>query len=187
MPVNLNALIRYKIIDTCLQNRRYGCTLEELRESCTEALQEERSDKITISTRTIQDDIRVLRGDTLGFNAPIINEDGKYKYSNSSYFIGAIPLSQKMQLQVIYNELIEAKKNKDDIEIDDLIKKIGVILGNRAPEQENSDSDIFYNTPPINGLLFFQPAPDYNRKPSGKEISLVWGDVFKVLEKVFEK
>ena len=40
MPVNRNALIRYRTIDKCLQNRRRKWTIENLIEACSEALYE---------------------------------------------------------------------------------------------------------------------------------------------------
>ena len=40
MPVNRNALIRYKTIDNCLRNRYRQWTLEDLIEACSEALYE---------------------------------------------------------------------------------------------------------------------------------------------------
>ena len=38
MPANRNALIRYKTIDKCLQNRYRRWTLEDLIEACSDAL-----------------------------------------------------------------------------------------------------------------------------------------------------
>lgn len=40
MPVNKNALIRYKRIDQCLRNTNRKWTLEDLVEECSEALYE---------------------------------------------------------------------------------------------------------------------------------------------------
>ncbi len=44
MPVNRNALIRYRTIDKCLQNRRQKWTIEDLIEACSEALYEYEGD-----------------------------------------------------------------------------------------------------------------------------------------------
>ena len=38
MPVNRNALIRYKTIDNCLRRRNRRWTLEDLIEACSDAL-----------------------------------------------------------------------------------------------------------------------------------------------------
>ena len=40
MPINRNALIRYKVIDSCLQNRYRKWTLESLIEKVSDALYE---------------------------------------------------------------------------------------------------------------------------------------------------
>jgi predicted DNA-binding transcriptional regulator YafY len=95
MPVNRNALIRYKTIDKCLQNRRRKWTLEDLIDKVSDALYEyEGIDKI-ISKRTIQADIQMMRSDKLGYNAPIIVTDKKYySYDDATYSITNIPLSE---------------------------------------------------------------------------------------------
>ena len=80
MPANLNALIRYNQIDKCLKNPFTDCTIYKLREVCSEALNEYRGINRLISERTIREDIRVMRSDILGFNAPIVFEDGRYIY-----------------------------------------------------------------------------------------------------------
>jgi hypothetical protein len=40
MPVNRNALIRYRTIDQCLRNRFKKWTLDDLMEACGDALYE---------------------------------------------------------------------------------------------------------------------------------------------------
>lgn len=40
MPVNKNALIRYKTIDRCLRNKYRRWTLDDLVEACSDALYE---------------------------------------------------------------------------------------------------------------------------------------------------
>ena len=40
MPANRNALIRYKTIDKCLQNRYRTWTLNDLIDACSDALYE---------------------------------------------------------------------------------------------------------------------------------------------------
>lgn len=89
MPKNFDALLRYHVIDACLQNNFYGCTLDFLAEKCTEALIEKgvNPDKNMISKRTIQDDIGKMRSDKLGYNAPIDVKSGKYFYTDRSFGI----------------------------------------------------------------------------------------------------
>ncbi len=96
MPVNRNALIRYKTIDKCLQNRYREWTLEDLIEACSEALYEYEGITKGISKRTIQLDIQMMRSDKLGYNAPIIVYDNKYyTYEDKGYSITNIPLTDQ--------------------------------------------------------------------------------------------
>ena len=78
MPINRNALIRYKTIDNCLQNRFRKWTLEDLIEACSDALYEYEGIDKGISKRQVQKDIQIMRSEKLGYNAPIIVEENKY-------------------------------------------------------------------------------------------------------------
>lgn len=96
MPVNRNALIRYKTIDSCLKNRRRKWTLEDLIEKVSDALYEYEGISKGISRRTIQADIQVMRSDKLGYNAPIIITEKKYyTYEDAEYSITNIPLNEQ--------------------------------------------------------------------------------------------
>lgn len=95
MPVNRNALIRYKTIDLCLQNRYRGWTLEDLIDACSEALYEYEGIDKGVSRRTIQMDIQLMRSDKLGYNAPIVVLGKKYyTYEDPNYSIMNIPVSE---------------------------------------------------------------------------------------------
>lgn len=96
MPVNRNALIRYRTIDQCLQNRFRKWTLDNLIEACSEALYEYEGIEKGVSRRSVQADIEMMRSDKLGYEAPIIVVDKKYyTYSDKGYSIANIPLSQQ--------------------------------------------------------------------------------------------
>lgn len=96
MPTNRNALIRYKTIDQCLQNRFRKWTLDDLIESVSDALYEYEGIDKGISKRTIQTDIQTMRSDKLGYNAPIIVKGKKhYTYENPKYSITNIPLTNQ--------------------------------------------------------------------------------------------
>jgi predicted DNA-binding transcriptional regulator YafY len=96
MPVNRNALIRYRTIDKCLQNRLRKWTIEDLIDACNEALAEFESIEKGISMRTIRMDINAMRSDKLGYNAPIIVKDKKYyTYEDADYSIANSPLSSQ--------------------------------------------------------------------------------------------
>ncbi|WP_338868776.1 WYL domain-containing protein [Spirosoma sp. SC4-14] len=94
MPVNRNALIRYKTLDACLRNRQRKWTLDALIEKVSEALFEYEGIDKGISRRTIQADLQMMRSDKLGYFAPIVVVDKKYyTYEDPTYSITNIPLS----------------------------------------------------------------------------------------------
>ncbi|GGB12967.1 helix-turn-helix transcriptional regulator [Puia dinghuensis] len=96
MPVNRNALIRYRTIDRCLQNRRRKWTIEDLIDACNEALYEYEGRRQSVSLRTIRLDLSAMRSDKLGYNAPIIVKDKKYySYEDPEYSITNIPLTDR--------------------------------------------------------------------------------------------
>src|SRR5690606_30710185 len=94
MAVNKLALIRYKTIDSCLQNRYRKWTLEDLIEKVADVLHEYEGITSGVSKRTIQADIQLMRSDKLGYNAPIIVTDKKYySYEDADYSITKAPIN----------------------------------------------------------------------------------------------
>lgn len=100
MPVNRNALVRFRTIDNCLKNRFKKWTLEDLIDACSDALYEYEGIDKGVSRRTVQADIEMMRSNKLGYEAPIIVVDKKYyTYSDKNYSITNIPLTnQDMQV-----------------------------------------------------------------------------------------
>ncbi len=92
MPQNKLALLRYRIIDKCLQNRFRKWTLDDLIEAVSDGLYEYEGIHSGVSKRTIQLDIQTLRSDKLGYHAPIkvverkfyVYEDPNYSITNSN-------------------------------------------------------------------------------------------------------
>ncbi len=96
MPVNRNALVRYRTIDNCLKNRQRRWTLEDLVDACSEALYEYEGIDKGVSKRSIQMDIQLMRSDKLGYNAPIVVMEKKYyTYDDPEYSITNIPLTDQ--------------------------------------------------------------------------------------------
>lgn len=109
MPINRNALIRYKVIDSCLQRRNRKWTLDDLIEAVSDALYEYEGMDKGISKRTIQADIQMMRSDKLGYYAPIVVVDKKYyTYEDPTYSITNIPLSETDLTKM--NEAVEMLK-----------------------------------------------------------------------------
>lgn len=124
MSINKNALIRYKTIDKCLQNKYRKWTLNNLIEACSDALYEYEGRVINVSKRTIQLDIQIMRSDKLGYNAPIVVYDKKfYKYEGEGYSITDIPLNENDMN--ILSETVEMLKQFKDFS---LFSELGGII-----------------------------------------------------------
>lgn len=94
MPVNKLALIRYKAIDRCLQNRYRKWTLDDLVAAVSDAVYEFEGIKSGVGKRTVQLDIQHMRSERFGFNAPIVVVDKKYyTYEDRDYSISNTPIS----------------------------------------------------------------------------------------------
>ena len=100
MPVNKNALLRYRTIDRCLQNRYRRWTLDDLIEACSDALYEFTGKSDSVSRRTVQLDIQKMRSEELGYCAPIVvRENRYYEYEDPDYSITDTPLTaQDMEM-----------------------------------------------------------------------------------------
>ncbi len=133
MPVNKNALIRYKTIDNCLRNRFRRWTLDDLVDAVSDTLYDMEGIP-GVSVRTIQNDIQVMRSDKLGYNAPIVVYNNKfYKYSDPNYSISDMPLSdedteliKKAVKMLKESELAGATQEMTDIlkKVEDRLNKI---------------------------------------------------------------
>lgn len=96
MPVSKNALIRYKTIDNCLRNHYRKWTLNDLIDACSDALSEFEGRDESLSRRTVQADIQMMRSDKLGYNAPIVVKENKYyTYADPDYSITNVPLTEQ--------------------------------------------------------------------------------------------
>jgi hypothetical protein len=147
MPVNLNALIRYKVIDTCLCNKQNSCDINFLIKKCSFALSESTGTTTSVSERTIRNDIRILRSDILGFNAPITVNNGIYMYSVDKFSIFNTAFNELELLIEIQNLLvdeIETIKNKN---VKYLLNKLATIT--KIPLPKNIEIKQGKSNPPI--------------------------------------
>lgn len=113
MATNKNALIRYRTLDKCLQNRGRKWTLDDLIMACSDALYEYEGKDTNLSKRTIQLDIQNMRSDKLGYNAPIEVYDRKYyRYSTPNFSITDIPLTD-IDLDILTESMEMLRQFKD--------------------------------------------------------------------------
>ncbi|MGY8952821.1 MAG: helix-turn-helix transcriptional regulator [Flavobacteriales bacterium] len=97
MPANKYALLRYRIIDKKIGDKRKPYpNLEDLRQSCEEALFNSNFERV--SSSTIEKDLRSMRTEEgLGYYAPIAYSK-KYKgyfYEEADYSIDSMPLNDE--------------------------------------------------------------------------------------------
>jgi len=135
MPVNLNALLRYKTIDKCLRNSLALSSIDYLMSQCSDALDDAIGRKSKVSERTIRNDIRILRSDILGFNAPIIVKDGIYKYSDNDYSIFETSFSEMKLIIEIQELLVEEFHNISNKNLPILLEKLSDITKENVSEE----------------------------------------------------
>lgn len=141
MPANLNALIRYKTINSCLYGGKRKWSVGELMEACSEALGESRGRYKTISERTVRDDLRVMKSDILGFNAPISQEKGLYFYSDPRFSILTLKITDDELAERILAILMGLRKEIQHPELESLIALLGD-LTRKTPEQPDLHEDM---------------------------------------------
>ena len=135
MPSNLNALLRYKTIDECLSNSFLECTIDVLILKCNEVLSEQQSNETNVSERTIRNDIRILRSDALGFNAPIIVKNGVYNYEVSGFSIFSRPVKEMELLIDIQTLLVEEFDNIQNPNLSHLIIALAELTNEKIPQK----------------------------------------------------
>ncbi|MEM6377662.1 MAG: WYL domain-containing protein [Bacteroidota bacterium] len=111
--MNKNALLRYRTIDKCLQNRQRRWTLGDLIDACSEALYEYEGKESPVSKRTVQLDIQLMRSDKLGYTAPIVVYEKKYyTYDDPDYSITDIPLTS-IDMEILTESVTMLRQFKD--------------------------------------------------------------------------
>lgn len=158
MPINKLALIRYKTIDSCLQNRNRKWTLDDLIEACSEALYEYEGIADGVSKRTIQLDIQNMRSEKLGYNAPIIVLDKKYyTYEEKNYSITNIPLTT--QDLGMLSEVVEVLKQFKGFNYFQELNGMVAKLEDKLYKQQHKGKSFidFEKNDLLKGLEFIQP------------------------------
>ena len=98
MATNKNAVLRYKILDSCFSNFYKKYFIDDLIKICSEKLSDHFGYEVSVSRRTILDDIKFMKS-LAGYDAPILSvQDGKkvyYQYEDHDFSILKKPLSTK--------------------------------------------------------------------------------------------
>lgn len=158
MPANKFALIRYKTIDECLQNKYKKWTLDDLVEACSEALYEYEGVKRGVSKRTIQLDLQTMRSSKLGYDAPIVVDDKKYyRYEDPKYSITHIPISNN-DLQTLGEAINMLKQFKGFAYYQELSAMVSKLEGNIYKQKHQGRMLIdFEKNELLKGLDWIEP------------------------------
>lgn len=178
MPTNRNALIRYKTINDCLSTGR-GYSIDELINACSDALAEYCGKYDRISERTVRDDIRTMRSDILGFNAPIILKNGFYFYSNHNYSLRNKLITDVDLIEKMIKFLINLRKKGTDPEIDSLLNRLQRVRIRTTSGPMGKEAGFDFEKPEgrIPGLLTFETRDRIVLKDPE------WGDIFRIILK----
>jgi len=143
MAINKNALIRYRTLDKCLQNRYRKWTLDDLIDACSDALYEYEGRMVNVSKRTVQLDIQMMRSDKLGYNAPIQVYDRKYyTYEEEDFSITDIPLTETDM--GVLSETVEMLKQFKDFSLFSELGGIIQKLEDKVYTEKNNRSAIIH-------------------------------------------
>ena len=108
MPINKNALIRYKYLDKLLSDRHHYYTIRDLTEKVNEMMEKDGLD-VHVVKRTIEKDLLALQ--CAPFSAPIdtIKKDGRniVRYSKDSFsiFNEELSIEERHLLHEVLNTL----------------------------------------------------------------------------------
>ena len=160
MPSNLNALIRYKTIDKCLSNPYRKWSIDDLIEACSSALKEYRGIYTRISERTLREDLRIMRSDILGFNAPIVQQDGNYSYEDPDYSIFNVSIQEGDLLKRVLEFMLDIRSEVKHPDMDKIIERISQALPEISSAKEAGKSSLR------------APAPLKKSKSFGKALEL---------------
>jgi predicted DNA-binding transcriptional regulator YafY len=127
------SLIRYKVIDKCLQQKGKQWNSKTLAEACGNALREKVNyDLANPSIRTIQGDIAVMRSDKLNYSAPIVWDPKRqtYYYEDSDYSISKFPLTDDdlEELRQSLHLLSQFKSFKDLGGLEQVVRKLELMI-----------------------------------------------------------
>lgn len=143
MPVNKNALIRYRVLDACLSNRRRTFTKDQLLDAVNDSLRDLYGESKTIKLRQLDADLAFLK-DSQGYNAEIElipAGDGRkmnYRYADPDFSIFTTNLSEKelAKLQSAFDVLSQFRSNPAYARVATALSEIEYTFG-LTPNREN--------------------------------------------------
>ncbi len=165
MSLNKEAYLRYKIIDSCIGNKRHPFpSMEYIIQTLKETLGKD------FSVSTIQKDIKTMKEDeVLGYKAPIKYSKSKdgYFYTDENYSINAIPLSNdEAQIMAETLELWStiSKKHMNDECRGACIKLINSLSVKKATTHDSIPLVVSQQAPQQWGFFHYKPLLEHIKK-----------------------
>lgn len=191
MATNKNAVVRYNILDQCFSNFYKKYFIEDLIAICSEKLSDHSGSDVTISRRTILNDIDFMRS-AAGYDAPILSvPDGRktyYRYETEDFSILKKPLTEKEKqaLSEVLNSIKRIKNLPGLVGMESVQTKIHSVLDIAKDErkiisfQENEFLVGVENLSPIYQHISQRNALkiDYRSFKSEQNISILFSPQF---------
>jgi len=98
--------------------------MNDLVEACSKVLRENQGIDSGVSERTVRDDIRIMRSDILGFNAPIKQRFGYYSYTDPTYSIFGVSVDGRLLLGRILEFIIDIREEVKHPGMEEIVKSL---------------------------------------------------------------
>ncbi|NPA43285.1 MAG: hypothetical protein GXO27_04580 [Chlorobi bacterium] len=128
MPINQNAVFRYRVLDDLLRTS-YGYTVAQMVEIVSRRMEDELG-RGPVSERTIYQDLRFLAAEPPGgFGAPIIRINGRYKYEDPTFSIFPFDLNYEDLVSLLkLREMLDGMLADNDPLAFDIRKTLNKLL-----------------------------------------------------------
>ena len=139
MATNKNAMVRYRTLDKCLRNFQRRFYIENLIDACSKAISEYAGKEISISRRTIFNDLNFMQSEA-GWGAKGLEietkKDGRrvyYRYTNPKFSIENTPLTslEISQLDSAINTLSQFRGLPQFEWMDGILSRLKSVEGSR--------------------------------------------------------
>ena len=180
MPINKDAMLRYKILDKCFRNTGRNYRISDLIDECNKKIQEINPDSNGISRRQVYNDIRFMESSE-GWEIDLDDyKNGReryYRYSDPSFSIDNMPLNEteiahlRSAIDVLgyFTGMHQFEWVQD---IHDTLDKMAITT--QSPESKSIVE--FENNPDTEGNKHFRPIYD----------AIINKKVLKILYKPFD-